>query len=295
MGIRTKLFNALRKTRNSLNEPLKSISKIKIDENLLYKLEESLISSDVGVNATELIIEQLQSTKTNNPIDLIKTILKDHLPKDGEIPEISKDTIVLLIGVNGTGKTTTTAKLANQLTKLNNQVFMVGADTYRAAAAAQLEEWARRLNINIVCNSQSNDPSAVLFDGIKSAQKNKSDIILVDTAGRLHTYKNLMAELEKMVRLVNKHFPEFSVMSILTIDASIGQNSLIQAREFTKYFKVDGVIITKMDGTARGGIAIPLYQELNIPVMYIGVGEQIDDLIPFNAEDYISSFITEDD
>jgi len=295
MGIRTKLFNALRRTRSSLNEPLKSLSKKKIDDNLLYELEESLISSDVGVNATELIIEKLQSNKTNNPIELIKTILKDHLPKNGEIPEISKNTIVLLIGVNGTGKTTTTAKLANQLTKQKNKVFMVGADTYRAAAAAQLEEWAQRLKIDIVCNAQSNDPSAVLFDGIKSAKKNNSDVILVDTAGRLHTYKNLMAELEKMVRLVNKYFPEFSVMSILTIDASLGQNSLIQAREFTKYFKVDGVIITKMDGTARGGIAFPLYQELNIPVMFIGVGEQIDDLIPFNAEDYIGSFITEDE
>jgi len=295
MGIRTKLFNALRRTRSSLNEPLKSLSKKKIDDNLLYELEESLISSDVGVNATELIIEKLQSNKTNNPIELIKTILKDHLPKNGEIPEISKNTIVLLIGVNGTGKTTTTAKLANQLTKQKNKVFMVGADTYRAAAAAQLEEWAQRLKIDIVCNAQSNDPSAVLFDGIKSAKKNNSDVILVDTEGRLHTYKNLMAELEKMVRLVNKYFPEFSVMSILTIDASLGQNSLIQAREFTKYFKVDGVIITKMDGTARGGIAFPLYQELNIPVMFIGVGEQIDDLIPFNAEDYIGSFITEDE
>lgn len=294
MGIKTKLFNALRKTRSSISEPLKTLSKKKIDYDTLYQLEESLLSSDVGVNATELIIKQLQNNKTDDPVNLIKSILKDHLPKDNEIPKIEQNTIVLMIGVNGTGKTTTTAKLTNQLIK-QNKVFMIGADTYRAAAAAQLEEWAKRLNVGIVCNAQSNDPSAVLFDGIKSAKKNDSDIIIVDTAGRLHTYKNLMAELEKMVRLVDKHYPEFKIMSILTIDASLGQNSLIQAHEFTKYFKVDGVIITKMDGTARGGIAFPLYQELKIPVMYIGVGEQMDDLIPFNTNDYISSFISEDE
>lgn len=294
MKLKTKLFNALRKTRSSLNEPLKALKKKKIDDDLLCQLEESLISSDVGIKATEIIIEKLRNSRTDDPLKLIRSILKDHLPQSSEIPQIGKNTVVLLIGVNGTGKTTTTAKLANFLSK-ENKVFLVGADTYRAAAAAQLEKWAERLNINIVCNAQSNDPSAVLFDGIKSAKKNNSEIILVDTAGRLHTYKNLMAELEKMVRLVDRHYPEFSIMSILTIDASLGQNSLIQTREFTKYFKVDGVILTKMDGTAKGGIVFPLFQELKVPVIFIGVGEQIVDLIPFNADDYISSFITADD
>jgi fused signal recognition particle receptor len=172
---------------------------------------------------------------------------------------------------------------------------MVGADTYRAAAAEQLEEWARRLKMKIVSNAQSGDPSAVLFDGLKSAKKNESDVVIVDTAGRLHTYKNLMLELEKMIRLVNKHFPEFNVISLLTIDASLGQNSLIQAREFTRLFKIDGVILTKMDGTARGGIAFSLYEELKIPVMYVGVGEQLEDLIPFDANEYIKSIVGTDE
>jgi len=295
MKIRTKLFKALSRTRSSLTEPIKALKKRKIDESLLIELEESLIRSDVGITTTDLIINKLSNSKTDNPIELIENILLDHLPKIDNLPNIPKKSIVLLIGVNGTGKTTSAAKLSNYLTNQNHSIFMVGADTYRAAAAAQLEEWAKRMNAKIVSNSQSNDPSAVLFDGLKSAERNKSDIVIVDTAGRLHTYKNLMSELEKMVRLVNRHYPEFKIISLLTIDASLGQNSLIQAREFTKLFKVDGVILTKMDGTARGGIAFPLYEELKIPVMFIGVGEKLDDLVPFNSEEYVKSIMGNDE
>jgi fused signal recognition particle receptor len=291
MKIGAKIFSALSRTRNSISEPLKALKRRKINESSLYQLEENLIASDVGINATEIIIDKLSNNKTDDPIRLIKEILLTHLPDQNIIPVIPPKSIVFLIGVNGTGKTTTTAKLANLLSKQNLKIFMVGADTYRAAAAEQLEEWARRLNMNIVCNAQSGDPSAVLFDGLKSAQKNNSDVVIVDTAGRLHTYKNLMAELEKMVRIVNRHYPEFNIISLLTIDANIGQNSLIQAHEFTRLFKIDGVILTKMDGTARGGIAFSLFDELKIPVMYIGVGEKLDDLIPFNANEYIKSII----
>lgn len=291
MKIGAKIFSALSRTRNSISEPLKALKRRKINEPSLYQLEENLIASDVGINATEIIIDKLSNNKTDDPIRLIKEILLTHLPDQNIIPVIPPKSIVFLIGVNGTGKTTTTAKLANLLSKQNLKIFMVGADTYRAAAAEQLEEWARRLNMNIVCNAQSGDPSAVLFDGLKSAQKNNSDVVIVDTAGRLHTYKNLMAELEKMVRIVNRHYPEFNIISLLTIDANIGQNSLIQAHEFTRLFKIDGVILTKMDGTARGGIAFSLFDELKIPVMYIGVGEKLDDLIPFNANEYIKSII----
>ena len=294
MKIRTKLFNALSKTRSSLKEPLKALKKKKLDETLLIDLEESLISSDVGVVTTDLIIDKLSKTRTDDPENIVKNILIEHLPTRDDMPDIQSKSIVLLIGVNGTGKTTTTAKLANYLNK-DYEIFMVGADTYRAAAAAQLEKWSEKLNIKLVCNAQSNDPSAVLFDGLKSAQKNNSDIIIVDTAGRLHTYKNLMAELDKMVRLVNRHFSQFNLFSILTIDASLGQNSLIQAREFTKMFKVDGIILTKMDGTARGGIALPIYEELGIPVLFLGVGEKLEDLIPFDAEDYVKSILGEDE
>ncbi len=295
MKIRVKIYEALRKTRSSLSEPLLALKRKKIDDSLLLDLEESLIASDVGVNTADIIVEKLRDNKTTDPTILIQNILLNHLENQGDLPNISKNSVVFMVGVNGTGKTTTTAKLANILSKQDLEIFLVGADTYRAAAAAQLEEWARRLEMNIVCNAQSGDPSAVLFDGLKSAQKKNSDVVIVDTAGRLHTYKNLMAELEKMVRLVNRHFPEMNIITLLTIDASLGQNSLIQAREFTKIFKIDGVILTKMDGTARGGIAFPLYEELKIPVMYIGVGEQLDDLIPFDANEYIRSIMNIDE
>lgn len=293
MKIGTKLFNALSRTRGTLNKPLSALKKKKLDDKLLLDLEESLIRSDVGVVTTDQIIEKLSKSRSVDPPLLVKNTLLEHLAKDEEIPQILPKSIILIIGVNGTGKTTSTAKLANFLNK-NHNVLMVGADTYRAAAAEQLEQWALRLNLKLICNTKSNDPSAVLFDGLKSAENNNNDIVIVDTAGRLHTYKNLMTELEKMVRLVNKHFSVFNIISILTIDASLGQNSLIQAREFTKMFKVDGIILTKMDGTARGGIAIPIYEELKIPVMFIGVGEKLDDLIPFNAEEYVQSIIDYD-
>ena len=296
MKIGARIFNALSKTRSSISEPLKALKRKKIDESLLLILEDSLIAADVGINTTEIIIDKLKKkNKTDDPFKLIQEILSSHLSNQKDIPIIPSKSVIFLVGVNGTGKTTTTAKLANLLRKQNYNISLVGADTYRAAAAEQLEEWARRLKMNIVSNVQSGDPSAVLFDGLKSAKKNESDIVIVDTAGRLHTYKNLMTELEKMVRLVNRHFPEFNVVSLLTIDASLGQNSLIQAREFTRLFKIDGVILTKMDGTARGGIAFPLYEELKIPVMYVGVGEKLEDLIPFDANEYIKSIVGVDD
>jgi fused signal recognition particle receptor len=295
MKIGARIFNALSRTRSSISEPLKALKRKKIDESLLLQLKDSLIASDVGINTTEIIINKLKNNKTDDPFKLIQEILSSHLQNQKDIPIIPSKSVIFLVGVNGTGKTTTTAKLANLLRNQNFNIYLVGADTYRAAAAEQLEEWARRLKMNIVSNAQSGDPSAVLFDGLKSAKKNESDIVIVDTAGRLHTYKNLMTELEKMVRLVNRHFPEFNIISLLTIDASLGQNSLIQAREFTRLFKIDGVILTKMDGTARGGIAFPLYEELKIPVMYVGVGEKLEDLIPFDANEYIKSIVGVDD
>ena len=286
-----KIFKALSKTRSSISESLKALKQTKIDEELLLNLEDSLIASDVGVNTSEIIIDKLRISKTDDPVGLIREILLKHLPNSADIPVIPTKSVVFIVGVNGTGKTTTIAKLANLLNKQNNKVFLIGADTYRAAASEQLEEWARRLELNIVTNAQSSDPSSVLFDGLKSSQKKNTDVVIVDTAGRLHTYKNLMAELEKMIRLVNRHFSELKIITILTIDASLGQNSLIQAREFTRLFKIDGVVLTKMDGTARGGIAFPLFKELKIPVMFIGVGEKLDDLIPFDAAEYIESII----
>ncbi len=295
MKIGARIFNALSRTRSSISEPLKALKRRKIDESLLLQLEDSLIAADVGIKTSDIIINKLSQNKTDDPFKLIYEILLSHLLNKNDIPNITSKSVVFLVGVNGTGKTTTTAKLANLLRNQKLNIFMIGADTYRAAAAEQLEEWARRLKMKIVSNAQSGDPSAVLFDGLKSAKKNEADVVIVDTAGRLHTYKNLMSELEKMIRLVKRHFPEFNIVSLLTIDASLGQNSLIQAREFTRLFKIDGVILTKMDGTARGGIAFPLYEELKIPVMYVGVGEQLEDLIPFDANEYIKSIIGADE
>jgi fused signal recognition particle receptor len=236
--IRTKLFNALSKTRGSLIEPLKALKQGKLDGMLIEKLEESLISSDVGIVATDQIINKLENAKTNDPLKLINSVLLEQLPVKENIPVINKKSVVLIVGVNGTGKTTTTVKLAYYLTKYF-KVMIVGADTYRAAATEQLEEWSRRVNIKLICNTQSNDPSAVLFDGLNSAKKNNYDIVVVDTAGRLHTYKNLMTELEKMVRIADRYYKEFEIVSILTIDASLGQNSLVQAREFAKIFNLE--------------------------------------------------------
>ena len=295
MKIGARIFNALSRTRSSISESLKALKKKNIDESLLLQLEDSLIAADVGIKTTDIIINRLSQNKTDDPFKLIHDILLTHLANQNDIPVIPSKSVVFLVGVNGTGKTTTTAKLAYLLRQQKLNIFMVGTDTYRAAAAEQLEEWARRLKMKIVSNAQSGDPSAVLFDGLKSAKKNESDVVIVDTAGRLHTYKNLMLELEKMICLVNKHFPEFNIVSLLTIDANLGQNSLIQAREFTRLFKIDGVILTKMDGTARGGIAFPLYEELKIPVMYVGVGEQLEDLIPFEANEYIKSIVGTDE
>jgi len=197
----------------------------------------------------------------------------------------------MVVGVNGTGKTTSAAKLANYYKSLGKKVLLVGADTYRAAAAEQLKIWANRVDVNIVCNEKSQQPSAVLFDGLTAAQSQGVDITIVDTAGRLHTYKNLMAELEKMYRVVESRFPEYEIHSLITLDASLGQNSLIQAREFANTVQVDGAVLTKMDGTAKGGIVFPLFKELNIPVKFIGVGEDLDDLIVFNRNEYVQGLL----
>jgi len=202
-----------------------------------------------------------------------------------------KASAILIVGVNGTGKTTSAAKLAAYYTNLGKSVMLIGADTYRAAAAEQLRQWSVVANIQFVSNESSGDPSAVLFDGLKSAQAKDIDISLIDTAGRLHTYKNLMAEIGKMHKVVTTKFPDFQLETLLTLDANLGQNSLSQAKKFHEQTSVDGIILTKMDGTAKGGIVFPIYRELGIPVKFIGMGETLDDLIEFNAEDYVQSLI----
>jgi fused signal recognition particle receptor len=258
----------------------------------LEELEDTLISADMGFATVEAVLGVVEKNHKKGFINKVESYLVSELEDRNEIELANQKSVVLMVvGVNGTGKTTSAAKLANYYKSLGKKVLLVGADTYRAAAAEQLKIWANRVDVNIVCNEKSQQPSAVLFDGLTAAQSQGVDITIVDTAGRLHTYKNLMAELEKMYRVVESRFPEYEIHSLITLDASLGQNSLIQAREFANTVQVDGAVLTKMDGTAKGGIVFPLFKELNIPVKFIGVGEDLDDLIVFNRNEYVQGLL----
>lgn len=210
-------------------------------------------------------------------------------------PSAPSQTVILIVGVNGTGKTTTAAKLAHLLKREGHSTLLVGADTYRAAGIDQLETWSRIADIPLVYNESARDPSSVIFDGLKAARSRRFDYAIADTSGRLHTSKNLMNEVAKMLRLATTHFPDFLPVTYLTLDANLGQNSLVQAREFNEHIPLDGVILTKMDGTAKGGIIFPVTRDLGIPVVYLGVGETLEDLIAFDPKQYVSSLVGVED
>ena len=234
----------------------------------------------------------VEKHRKDNLIHKVSDYLISILPQNNNEKILhTNPTALMVVGVNGTGKTTTAAKLAHYYKSLDKKVLLIGADTYRAAAAEQLKIWANRLDVKIIYNEQSQQPSGVLFDGLSAAQNQSVDIAIIDTAGRLHTYKNLMRELEKMYLMVESRFPNFKIHSLIMLDASLGQNSLIQAREFSDYVQMDGAILTKMDGTAKGGIIFPLYKELGIPVKFIGVGEDLDDLSVFNRHEYVQGLL----
>ena len=290
-----KLFNSLKKTRESLSSGLNKLKGKEISAESIEELETVLLMADLGVVCTEDVINKLKkySNKTNL-FDVLHNELLEMITvkyKANVLETDYKASAILIVGVNGTGKTTSAAKLAAYYTNLGKSVMLIGADTYRAAAVEQLRQWSVAANIQFVSNESSGDPSAVLFDGLKSAQAKDIDISLIDTAGRLHTYKNLMAEIGKMHKVVTTKFPDFQLETLLTLDANLGQNSLSQAKKFHEQTSVDGIILTKMDGTAKGGIVFPIYRELGIPVKFIGMGETLDDLIEFNAEDYVQSLI----
>jgi len=258
----------------------------------LEDLEDTLISTDMGIDTVEAILGVVEKNRKEGFLSKVEDYLVSALPESKAIQQDKNSPIALLVvGVNGTGKTTSAAKLAHYYKSMGKKVLLVAADTYRAAAVEQLKTWANRLDVNIVCNTQSQQPSAILFDGLNAAKSQGTDIVIVDTAGRLHTYKNLMIELEKMYRVIESRFPEFKIHSLITLDASLGQNSLIQAREFSNTVQVDGAMLTKMDGTAKGGIVFPLFKELKIPVKFIGVGEDMDDLIVFNRNEYVQGLL----
>ena len=291
-----KVFKAFKRTRETISDAFDSVRKQKISIESLDELEESLILADIGLGTVEKVVDVIKKSKQDNFILEVENFLISILPENqNDKSYFSKPMVILMVGVNGTGKTTSCAKLAKYYKSQGKKVLMIAADTYRAAAVDQLKVWSNRLDVEVIYNESSNQPSAILFDGLTAAKAQDSDIIIVDTAGRLHTSKNLMSELEKMYRLAKKNFSSFNINSLITLDASLGQNSLIQAKDFARIVQLDGAILTKMDGTAKGGIVFPLYNESNISVKFIGAGEDLDDLFRFNRNEYVQSILGTND
>lgn len=298
-----KLVSGLSKTRNNIVSGLNSIFTgfSHIDEDFYEELEEILIMSDIGVNTTEEILEHLREQVRENhikePMECKELLIKS-IEEQMDIGENAYDfenekSVILVIGVNGVGKTTSIGKLASQFKSNGKKVVLAAADTFRAAAADQLIEWANRSGVDIVSGKEGSDPGSVLFDAISSAKNKNADILLCDTAGRLHNKKNLMEELKKLDRIITKEYSGTRREDFIVLDATTGQNALEQARQFKECADITGVILTKMDGSAKGGIAIAIQSELGIPVKYIGVGEQIDDLQKFDAKEFVEALFAE--
>ena len=296
MGLFAKLREGLTKTRDSLMGRVDTLVKEtrKIDEDFYEELEDILLMSDCGMKATTAIMDELRRRVSENKVkdaDTAKQMLKDIMIEQMDIPRppLRWPMVMLVVGVNGAGKTTTIGKLALRFQNIGRRIILCAADTFRAAAADQLTVWAERARVPIVKHAEGADPAAVVYDGIQSAKAQGADLLIVDTAGRLHNKKNLMDELNKMRRVIDREFPEADVRCMLVLDATTGQNGLAQARAFKEVCEIGGIILTKLDGTAKGGIAIAIRQELEVPVWYIGVGEGIDDLQPFNAKDFVEA------
>ncbi len=300
MGLFSKIKNGLAKTRNALSENVTRIinSFTKIDEELFDELEEILIMSDIGYATAEHICSELRAkVKAEGVTDpaLIKEflceIIENVIEGDDSVNLSTKPSIILVIGVNGVGKTTSIGKLAAQLKEQGNKVLLGAADTFRAAAIEQLEVWAERAGVEMIKSVEGTDPASVVFDTIAAAKARKSDVIICDTAGRLHNKKNLMDELAKINRIINRELPDAAKETFLVLDATTGQNAVNQAREFKNVTDITGIILTKLDGTAKGGVVLSIKNELQIPVKFIGVGEGIDDLQPFNSKEFAQSII----
>ena len=286
------IFQALSKTRKKVANAFDNIIRGSVTSDSLEELEEILFSTDMGYDTVKSIVKVVEKHPNDGFLSEVEDHLISILPPIEENYLISnKPLIVMIVGVNGTGKTTTAAKLSRYYKNQGKNILLIAADTYRAAAIDQLKVWAYRLEVDLIYNDQSNKPSSVLFDGLKAAKSNHSDFVIVDTAGRLHTDRNLMSELEKMHRLVKTKFTEFEIFSLVTLDATLGLNSLNQAKEFVKSADIEGAIMTKMDGSAKGGIIFPIYNELELPVRFIGTGEDLDDLTLFDAKEYTQGLL----
>lgn len=304
MGLFSKLKEGLRKTKKNIVGQIDSMLKsfTKIDEDLFLELEELLILGDVGMKTAQKICENLKVEVKNQGItdpEKIYSLLEQTVAKlltgDETLKLTTKPSIILVIGVNGVGKTTTIGKLAAQLKADGKKVILGAADTFRAAAIDQLEIWAERAGVDIVKQKEGSDPAAVVFDTISAAKSRNCDVIICDTAGRLHNKKYLMDELSKIRRVIARELPEADTEFLLVVDATTGQNALNQAREFKSATDLTGIVLTKLDGTARGGVVLALKDELGVPVKYVGVGEQIDDLQPFDAQNFAAALFARED
>jgi fused signal recognition particle receptor len=299
-GMFSRLRENLRKTRQALGAEIQATLFEEVNEETWERLEEALIYADVGARTTAQVVGQLEREATEGGItggEALSARLTELLAEiarvgDDQIDLRAKPTVILMAGVNGTGKTTTTGKLAHHLSReLGHTVVLVAADTFRAAAVEQLELWAQRAGAQFVRGPEGTDPGSVAFDGVKVGIDSGADVVIVDTAGRLHTQDDLMGELTKIRRVISKQIPEAPHETLLTVDATTGQNGLRQAQLFSQAIEVDGLVLTKLDGTAKGGIALAIAGELGIPVKLIGVGEQLEDLRPFDAGDYARALI----
>ena len=298
-GLFKRLKQGLTKTRDNIVSGIDSLflGYDKLDEDFYEELEELLVMADVGVKATDAIIEKLKRDVKEQHIKepsqcreyLIKN-MQEQMAVEAEDYDFLKETsVVMVIGVNGVGKTTTVGKLASVLKNQGKKVLLASCDTFRAAAGEQLKEWANRAGVDVIGGAEGSDPASVLFDAVSAAKARHADVLLCDTAGRLHNKKNLMEELKKMQRIIEREFPDAKQENLIVLDGTTGQNALAQAREFSQAVPLTGIVLTKMDGTAKGGIAIAIQSELNIPVKFIGVGEKLEDLQYFDADTFIEA------
>ena len=298
MGFFDKLKAGLAKTKNAFVGQVDNLFKsfVKVDEELFEELEELLICSDVGVSATEEILDRLRDAVKSKHItdgeivkEELKAILADMVGEPRALNIETSPSVVLVIGVNGVGKTTSIGKISAQLKSQGKKVVVAAADTFRAAAIDQLEVWCERAQVDLIKHSEGSDPAAVVFDAISAAKGRHADVLVVDTAGRLHNKKNLMDELAKINRVISRELPDASRETLLVLDATTGQNAIMQAKEFKSVADITGLILTKLDGTAKGGCIFSIKGELDVPVKYIGVGEKIDDMQPFNQEEFVKA------
>ncbi|AEH50357.1 signal recognition particle-docking protein FtsY [Pseudothermotoga thermarum] len=293
MGFFEKLKASLEKTRKSIFEGLGKLLKgKKIDQELLEQLEEKLIMADVGYETTQEILQKLEKENTEDALETLKKVLVEILSNGNQlvVPN-AKPFVIMVVGVNGTGKTTSVAKLGAYFQNLGKTVVLAAADTFRAAAIEQLQEWGKRINCTVIAHSEGADPAAVAFDAVNHAKAKEKDVVIIDTAGRLHTKKNLMEELRKIHRVVGKVVENAPHEVLLVIDATTGQNGLVQAKVFKEMVNITGIILTKLDGTAKGGIALAIKKELGVPIKFIGVGESLEDFKPFDPTLFVEALL----